>query len=293
MAEIAVSLEQALARRAALGGPGRAVAHALAEGPGWTVSDVVCTSGPQDRSFEEQHSRVSIAIVTAGSFQYRSAKGREVMTPGSLLLGSPGQYFECGHEHGRGDRCLSFWYAPESFERVAADAGVRSPGPAFPVLRVPPLRALSPLVARAIAAALGSARSSWEELALHLAALTARVAAGLSPVLPGPTPAVEARVTRVVRRIERDPDGELGLAALADEARLSPYHFLRTFTQVAGVTPHQYVMRARLRRAAARLAADRSPVIEVALDSGFGDVSNFNRAFRAEFGVSPRGFRTA
>jgi AraC-like DNA-binding protein len=50
-------------------------------------------------------------------------------------------------------------------------------------------------------------------------------------------------------------------------------------------------MRARLRHAALRLAAGPGKVLDVALDSGFGDVSNFNRAFRVEFGVSPRGFR--
>jgi AraC family transcriptional regulator len=291
LAEIAVSLESVLALRAAEGGRGRAVARVLAAGSGWSVSDVVCTSGPQDRPFEEQHTRVSIAIVTAGSFQYRSAAGREVMTPGSLLLGSPGQYFECGHEHGTGDRCLAFWYAPEAFARVAADAGARLPRSGFPVLRVPPLRSLSPLVARAGAAVRGSRSTSWEELALQMAAVTARVATGLSPVLPGPAPSAEARVTRAVRRIERDAEGDLGLDVLAGEARLSPFHFLRTFKQVTGLTPHQYVMRARLRRAAARLAADRSAVIDIALDSGFGDVSNFNRAFRAEFGTSPRAFR--
>jgi AraC-like DNA-binding protein len=57
------------------------------------------------------------------------------------------------------------------------------------------------------------------------------------------------------------------------------------------VTPHQYVLRARLREAATRLAADASKVLDVALDCGFGDVSNFNRSFRAEFGVAPRVFR--
>jgi AraC-like DNA-binding protein len=51
------------------------------------------------------------------------------------------------------------------------------------------------------------------------------------------------------------------------------------------------VRRARLREAATRLLTERGKVLDVALDSGFGDVSNFNRAFRAEFGVSPRMFR--
>jgi AraC-like DNA-binding protein len=47
----------------------------------------------------------------------------------------------------------------------------------------------------------------------------------------------------------------------------------------------------RLRRAAVRIASERAKILDIALDCGFGDVSNFNRAFRAEFGVSPRIYR--
>ena len=42
-----------------------------------------------------------------------------------------------------------------------------------------------------------------------------------------------------------------------------------------------------------RLVAEPGNVLDLALDSGFGDVSNFNRAFRAEFGMSPIAFRRA
>jgi len=107
MAEIAIALQTALERRRALGTPGRANARVLAQGDGWSVADVVCTSGPQDTPFEEEHSHYSIAIVLAGSFQYRSATGRALMTPGSVLLGNPGRCYECGHEHAEGDRCDS------------------------------------------------------------------------------------------------------------------------------------------------------------------------------------------
>ena len=106
MAKIADELERALAHRALHGSPGRPAARVLAEGEGWALTDVVCTSGPKDRPFEECHSNFSIVIVAAGTFQYRSQAGRELMTPGSLLLGNAGQSFECGHEHGAGDRCL-------------------------------------------------------------------------------------------------------------------------------------------------------------------------------------------
>ena len=74
---------------------------------------------------------------------------------------------------------------------------------------------------------------------------------------------------------------------------MSPYHFLRTFKRVTGVTPHQWLLRARLREAARRLAASRAPVTDIALDVGFEDLSNFMRSFRAEFGVSPRRYRLA
>jgi AraC-like DNA-binding protein len=96
-----------------------------------------------------------------------------------------------------------------------------------------------------------------------------------------------------VRAVERHPDAGLTLARLARESGLSPYHFLRTFERLTGLTPHQYVLRARLREAAIRLAVTekRARILDIALDSGFGDVSNFNRSFRAEFGVSPRAYR--
>jgi AraC-like DNA-binding protein len=58
------------------------------------------------------------------------------------------------------------------------------------------------------------------------------------------------------------------------------------------VTPHQYLQRARLREAATRLRTNSGKVVDIALDCGFGDISNFNRAFRTEFGVSPRAFRS-
>src|ERR671911_136245 len=104
LAKIAVEVEEALAQRVVNGSPGRPTRRCLARGDGWTVEDVVCTCGPQDHPFEEQHSTVSIAIVAAGSFQYkadcRTGRGSELMTPGSLLLGNAGQYFECAHTHG-------------------------------------------------------------------------------------------------------------------------------------------------------------------------------------------------
>jgi len=298
LAKNAVELEKALQQRAVEGGPGTTAVQLLAKGDGWKVEDVICTSGPQDRPFEEQHVGMTIAIVASGSFQYRGAvgksKGQELMTPGSLVLGNAGQCFECGHEHGAGDRCISFWYAPEYFERIAADSGIRGRMD-FRVLRLPPLRALSPLVARAHSIPHRSKEKwtdlMWEQLSIQLAARSVQLARGFSPGEKGAPPAVVARITRTIRMIERDPNAQLTLQMLAREARLSSYHFLRTFERVTGVTPHRYIVRARLREAAMRLSTEKTKIVDIALDCGFGDISNFNHAFRAEFDVSPRMYR--
>jgi AraC family transcriptional regulator len=74
---------------------------------------------------------------------------------------------------------------------------------------------------------------------------------------------------------------------------LSPFHFLRLFAKVLGVTPHQYLIRSRLRRAAQLLADESRSVTDVAFDAGFADVSNFVRTFHRAAGVSPRRFRQA
>jgi len=297
LAKVAVELAHALARRKETGTPGSTIPRVIARGDGWSVADVVCTCGPQDRPYEERHNHYAIAIVLAGSFQYRSPAGRGLMTSGSMMLGNQGHCFECGHQHGEGDHCLSFWYGPDYFERLATDAGARGSHARFRVPRLPPLRQLSPLVARAGAGVAGVADIPWEEFAVSLAARTVKVAAGVPSSQTELPLNAEARVTRVVRTIDRHPDAALRLGQLARQAGLSPYYFLRTFKSLTGVTPHQYVMRARLRAAAARLTSGRSstgpvlPILDVALDCGFGDVSNFNRAFRQEFGVSPRVFR--
>jgi transcriptional regulator GlxA family with amidase domain len=154
------------------------------------------------------------------------------------------------------------------------------------------VRLLSSVIAQAQAAAAGAFRASWEELAARLAAQAMQVEDGTAAPRTPVSAASIARVTETVRLIEECSERVLTLADLAHAANLSPFHFLRTFEDLTGVTPHQYLARMRLRKVAKRLLLDPAKILDVALDSGFGDVSNFNRAFRAEFGVTPRVYRS-
>jgi len=280
-------LAAALARKARTGSSGGTEGRTVAAGDGWLVVDVVCTSGPDDRPFEERQPAASISLVVSGTFAYRSDRGTSLMAPGSMLLGNAGQAYECSHEHSEGDRCLSFQFAPPLFEMVAREAGVRRPR--FDRDRLPPLRVLAPLMVSATRAA--AADGSIEEIALELAGAVLRITAG-SPADAAPVTIADAgRVARVLRLLERRIGDPLTLDELARVAGLSRFHFLRTFKRVTGVTPHQWLLRARLRAAARLVAGTREPITTIALDVGFGDLSNFVRSFRAEFGMSPGRFR--
>jgi len=275
------------------------VVRTLAAGAGWSVADVTCNLGPADRPFEERHDRFALAIVAQGSFEYRAELrndvSRELMTPGALFLGNLDQHFECGHEHAAGDRCVSFGFTPEYFERAAADAGLRG-RLGFATMRLPPVRSSAALVARACNGLAQPDAVGWEELGLDLIAVALRTSnengvRASSRTHPGST--AMARVTEIVRLIDRNPSEAHALDDLAESAGLSPFHFLRTFQRLTGVTPHQYLLRTRLRAAARQLVDRPAKILDVAFDAGFGDVSNFNHAFRAEFGVSPRAFAAA
>jgi AraC family transcriptional regulator len=267
-------------------------AQVLASGEGWTVQDVRCNSGPRDRAFPEQHAQTAIAAVMEGSFQYRTQAGSALLVPGSLLLGNAGSCFECGHEHACGDRCLSFHFSPALFESVATAApGARST--TLTRAGLPPASALLGVLADAEVARDEHDAGALEEVAIRLAGVVLILLTDDRRPARRVSPRDERRVTAAVRHIEARAGQEPGLIGLAQAAAMSPYHFLRTFRQVIGTTPHQYVLHTRLHRAARRLRATGDPISQVALEAGFNDLATFNHRFRRLIGMTPSAFRAA
>jgi len=114
-----------------------------------------------------------------------------------------------------------------------------------------------------------------------LAHLHPRIRGGLPP-----------RALRRVREyIEDHLEETISIEALAGIVGLSMYHFARAFKQSEGLTPHDYLVQRRVRRAQELLASTDLPLSEIALASGFSDQSHCARRFREHVGITPSSYR--
>jgi AraC family transcriptional regulator len=252
-----------------------------------SVIDYRCEARPADAPFAECHDSFSLAYVRKGTFGCR-ARGRSFeLVAGSILVGHPGDEYICTHEHAAGDECLSFHFAPALVEAIGYRPEI------WRSVCVPPLPQLMVLGELAQAVAEGSSGVGLEEVGVLLAAHFVAVFSGSQRKPVEPRTSDRRRAVEAALWIDANAQEPMDLESTAREFGLSPFHFLRLFARVLGVTPHQYLLRSRLRRAARLLVDDTRSITEVALDAGFGDLSNFVRTFHRAATVSPRCFRQA
>ncbi|MDC0680851.1 helix-turn-helix transcriptional regulator [Sorangium atrum] len=86
-------------------------------------------------------------------------------------------------------------------------------------------------------------------------------------------------------------ESRLSIEDVAREVAISPYHFIRQFEAVFGVTPHQYRIRWRLDLAKQLLAAGHHSVTDVCMEVGFSSLGSFSALFAQRIGVPPSAYR--
>src|SRR6476661_10513593 len=252
-----------------------------------SVSDFRCSAAPGDKPFVERFPGHSISYVRKGSFGCQTRGRSFELVAGSILVGYPGDEYLCTHDHVCGDECLSFFLDPELVETI----GDRTE--AWRIGSAPPLPELMVLGELAQAAACGRSDIGLDEVGQVFASRFVEVVSG-RPHQPVATPARDRRrAVETALWIDAHSHQQIDLEQAAGQAGISPFHFLRLFSSVLGVTPHQYLVRSRLRHAARLLADDDTSITDVAYDVGFGDLSNFVRTFHRAAGVSPLRFRQA
>lgn len=86
-------------------------------------------------------------------------------------------------------------------------------------------------------------------------------------------------------------DKNLSLESLSKRANLSPYHFARTFKRHVGVSPHVFLVEARINLAAFYLKSTDDPIKNIAYVCGFSNESAFCTTFKNRLGVTPSEYR--
>jgi AraC family transcriptional regulator len=251
-----------------------------------SVVDYRCNAGPGDEPYVELHGGYSVSYVRKGSFGYRYRGRSFELVAGSILVGHPGDEFVCTHDHhAGGDECLSFQLSPELVDLIGQRPEIWRTG------GVPPLPELMVLGELAQVAVGGETDVSLEEVGSALATRFVELASGLKREPVRATARDRRRIVEAALWMDAHSHEPIDLERAAREFGASTFHFLRLFSGVLGVTPHQYLVRSRLRRAARLLCDGSRSITDIASDVGFGDLSNFVRTFHRAAGVSPRRFR--
>jgi AraC-like DNA-binding protein len=250
----------------------------------------MCKHGRHSPVFGGQYPSSRVVVLLEGAFHARTSRGGGLLGHGSLLLGNPGDAYEYRHIDDGGDHCLDFDYDIHLLHEVRGSLADRARGFGRGYL---PSSATS---AAAVALAREAVRTGEPDTVHHAAlavlecALTAPGRAAVA-VPASPSPRSERQIVRAIRYVEQHLADDCSLHALAQLSGLSSFHFLRVFRLLTGQTPRQFVISTRLRAAAAALRETRNPVVEVAMNAGFGDLSHFNASFARCFGCSPGAYR--
>ena len=97
-------------------------------------------------------------------------------------------------------------------------------------------------------------------------------------------------VQQMQEYIEKHLRENISFADVAKVSLFSPWHARRLFLEYTGVTPSEYIRKLRLKQSALKLRDEDVNILDVALDSGFGSVDGYQRAFRKEFGCNPSAY---
>jgi AraC-like DNA-binding protein len=102
---------------------------------------------------------------------------------------------------------------------------------------------------------------------------------------------MDPRVQLVVQLLEAEPARSFSVADLCDRFHMSPSHLQHLFKRDVHMSIREFLLHTRLRAAAVMIGTTRERIRQISFAVGFRDISNFNHAFKRQYGVNPREYR--
>ncbi len=272
-----------------VGPGGQAVSSAIGVRAALVTEVVMFNFGrlpPHNTTRPHLHTFHQIDVVLEGRVQHEAeGMGLRELGPGDALLVAPLARHESLSNKGFVHASFKAFLAPQAARRLGSACFVFRPGSSVVHLL------------RDVGAAVAGKQAHAAEAAIAAAALVVVEALRAHPVLsPQPAPFDEFRrmILPVLQPVDENPSAQWTVESMAEACHLSVDHFSRCFHRVLRQTPREYLLRARMRRAAAEIIATPAvPIKEVAQRVGYSSVQTFSRAFRTTVGLTPAAFRAS
>lgn len=236
----------------------------------------------EDQPYEEVSRVFRASFVESGTFDLEVGDRGWHVAPGDVMLSHPGMRFRCGfQEKGFNDVCLSIVYEAANDDRFDTAQSWSKSGrhvlPASNRLRYlrwglsHALETGSPMLAEYCATEIFQSPPDERPATLFSERKFSWYA---------------ERVHHIRDRLDAEFAEELSVSDLARSVGMSMFHFSRVFTELTGLPPHRYLLRARLDAARSMLQQGRS-VTETCYACGFNNLSHFSRSFARRYGGLP------
>jgi AraC-like DNA-binding protein len=236
------------------------------------------------------HEGFAIGVIETGAETFDYRQEHHIAPAGSIVLINPGEPHTGQGLTANGWAYRMLYPDAELMQRVASQwAGCPRDVPFFPqpviyddALAAQILKLHTVLEKSSVT--LERESSFWETFGL----LIARHADDRSILRPQPDDVRSVREAQDYLNTHFSED--LSLNQLAQAVQTSPFHLLRTFRRIVGLTPHAYLIQVRVQQAK-RLLLTPSSITQIAFDTGFTDQSHLTRRFKQIVGVTPGQYR--
>ena len=243
---------------------------------------------------EERFHRATVIFTTTGSWAIRSSIGSTRVDPSVVALGDASRPYHASHEEQiPSDRTMFLEISEPDDGAIFGGAMVELFRNVFSRQAVASTREIARVRAALAANVSDDAFASLRTDVLAMELLIEL--AGTSSPVDVPrlvSPDIRDRVLRAREYMDEHLSDNVDLSTLAREVALSPFHLSRLFRQEVGESPHGYLVRRRLDRAAELLVSTPMTVTQVCDRVGFGSPAHFSQMFRRRFGVPPSIYRT-
>ncbi|MDH0301545.1 MULTISPECIES: AraC family transcriptional regulator [unclassified Pseudomonas] len=236
------------------------------------------------------HPTFSIGAVDSGFSRFSGAgPGETRLTPGTLVLVPAQRVHACNPEPGQAWSYQMLHLDADWLRCLRLESGIAAGEPGAPA-RITRSATLYRQFCALNALLFSPAAPIEKEAAL--VAFIGDHDFSSHPTLPAAPPLTPSALAGLMAHIEEQDPASLSLDVLARQAGMGRYPLIRAFAATTGMTPHAYLLNARVNKAR-HLLRQGAPLADVAYRLGFADQSHFQRVFKAHAAVTPGLYRAA